>query len=389
MRVAGPLRRSTVDGVALECGQRNSEVRTRHATGACPRNAGAAGRGASVLGRGPDGARDADWRGAARMLDVTYGPLPAMRVEMRGYGAGGRDTPGEPNLLRLLVGEETATAGAEPARLAPESTEPIAVPIAVMETVIDDANPQLLAYVSELLLEAGAWDVYRTAVQMKKGRTGMQVTVLSSPERVPALREILFRETTTIGLRWRIENKIALAREFADVETEWGNVRMKIARLASGEVANASPEYEDCRAIARQHGAPLKRVMQAATRGVRRIDCGCEESGRLMDPAQIEALLNEVREGKTGVEEALTRLRHLPFEDMGFAKLDHHRALRTGNPEVIFRRANACARGCNISTNGSGGWQRTGHARVEGCLRSRNCGRAARRVPRDWRAPSR
>ena len=195
-----------------------------------------------------------------RMLNVTYGPLPAMRVEMRGYGAGGRDTPGEPNLLRLLVGEETA--GAEPSRLAADSTESIAV----METVIDDANPQLLAYVSELLLEAGAWDVYRTAVQMKKGRTGMQVTVLSSPERVPALREILFRETTTIGLRWRIENKVALAREFADVETEWGKVRMKIARLASGEIANASPEYEYCRTIARQHGVPLKRVMQAAMR---------------------------------------------------------------------------------------------------------------------------
>jgi uncharacterized protein (TIGR00299 family) protein len=191
-----------------------------------------------------------------RMLDVTYGPLPGMRVEARGYGAGGRDTPGEPNLLRLLVGEETSEA----------STEPGTESIAVMETVIDDANPQLLAYVSELLLEAGAWDVYRTAVQMKKGRTGIQVTVLSSPERVPVLREILFRETTTIGLRWRIENKMALAREFADVETEWGKVRMKVARLASGEIANASPEYEHCRTIARQHGVPLKKVMQAAMR---------------------------------------------------------------------------------------------------------------------------
>ena len=189
-----------------------------------------------------------------RMLNVTYGPLPAMRVEARGYGAGGRDTPGEPNLLRLLVGEESGAASGEP------GTEPIAV----IETVIDDANPQLLAYVSELLLEAGAWDVYRTAVQMKKGRTVMQITVLSSPERVPALREILFRETTTIGLRWRIENKIALVRKFAEVETEWGKVRMKIARLASGEIGNASPEYEHCRTIARQHGVPLKRVMQAA-----------------------------------------------------------------------------------------------------------------------------
>jgi len=188
------------------------------------------------------------------ILNVTYGPLPAMRVEKRGYGAGGRDTPGEPNLLRLLVGEQTQDAIPEP------GTESIAV----IETVIDDATPQLLAYVSELLLEAGAWDVYRTAVQMKKGRTGIQVTVLSNPERMPRLREILFRETTTIGLRWRIENKVALAREFVEVETEWGMVRMKVARVASGEIANASPEYEHCRAIARQNNVPLKRVMQAA-----------------------------------------------------------------------------------------------------------------------------
>jgi len=189
-----------------------------------------------------------------RMLDVTYGTLPAMRVEKRGYGAGGRDTPGEPNLLRLLVGEETAAI----------NTEPGVEPIAVIETVIDDANPQLVAYVSELLLEAGAWDVYRAAVQMKKGRTGIQLTVLSGPERMPALREILFRETTTIGLRWRIENKMALARESVEIETLWGRVRIKVARLASGEAVNASPEFEDCKAIARQHGVALKRVMQAA-----------------------------------------------------------------------------------------------------------------------------
>jgi uncharacterized protein (DUF111 family) len=130
--------------------------------------------------------------------------------------------------------------------------------------VIDDSTPQLLAYVSELLLEAGAWDVYRSAVQMKKGRTGVQLTVLSSPERAGALRELLLRETTTIGLRWRTENKMALAREFAEVETEWGKVRMKVARWKSGEVANVSPEFEVCRKLAHEHSVPLKQVMQAA-----------------------------------------------------------------------------------------------------------------------------
>ena len=188
-----------------------------------------------------------------RMLDVTYGTLPAMSVKARGYGAGGRDTPGEPNLLRILVGEERGEVeGAEV--------------IAVIETVIDDATPQLLAYVSELLIQAGAWDVYRAQVQMKKGRGGVQMTVLSSPEAMPELRDLLLRETTTIGLRWRLENKVALEREFVEAETAWGKVRIKVARWPSGEVANASPEYEVCRNIAHQHGIPLKQVMQEAMR---------------------------------------------------------------------------------------------------------------------------
>ena len=189
-----------------------------------------------------------------RMLDVCYEPLPPMRVKASGYGAGGRDTPGEPNLLRLLVGEVTESA-ADPAAVEP---------IAVIETVIDDSNPQVLAYVSELLLEAGAWDVYRIAVQMKKGRTGMQITVLCRPDLVPALQELLFRETSTIGLHWRIENKRSLKREFVEVFTTWGDVRIKLARWPSGKIANASPEYEDCRKLATLHSVPLKKVMQEA-----------------------------------------------------------------------------------------------------------------------------
>ena len=188
-----------------------------------------------------------------RMLDLRYSPLPLMRVSKSGYGAGGRDTPGQPNLLRLLVGEEAAQ-------------DPAIEPIAVIETVIDDSSPQLVAYVSELLLEGGAWDVYRAAVQMKKGRTGVQLTVLCHPDRMIVLREILFRETTTIGLHWRIENKMSLAREFAEVQTPWGPVKIKIARLGSGGIANAAPEFEDCRKLATQHSVPLKEIMQAALR---------------------------------------------------------------------------------------------------------------------------
>ncbi len=188
-----------------------------------------------------------------RMLDVRYEPMPAMRVKAVGYGAGGRDTPGEPNLLRLVIGEvveKTATHEGEP--------------IAIISTVIDDSNPQVLAYVSELLLEAGAWDVYRVAVQMKKGRTGTEMTVLCRPDLVAPLEDILFRETTTIGLHWRLENKRSLQREFADAVTEWGTVKIKIARWPSGAVANASPEFEDCKAIAARNNVPLKQVMRTA-----------------------------------------------------------------------------------------------------------------------------
>jgi uncharacterized protein (DUF111 family) len=136
----------------------------------------------------------------------------------------------------------------------------------VIETTIDDSNPQLLGYVSELLLASGAWDVYRAAIQMKKGRTGVQLTVLCRPDLVPALRDLLFRETTSIGLRWRLEKKVALAREFLKVQTAWGTVSIKIARWPTGKIANASPEYEDCRLLATQHSVPLKQVMQEAMR---------------------------------------------------------------------------------------------------------------------------
>ena len=199
---------------------------------------------------------------ALRMLDVTYGSLPAMRVVAAGYGAGGRETPGQPNLLRLLVGEE--------------SEEAVSESVAVIETVIDDSTPELVAFVSERLLEAGAWDVYRVAVQMKKGRTGVQLTVLCRPDLTPALRDLIFRETTTIGLRWRLENKVALKREFLKVATPWGEVGIKIARWSSGKVANASAEYEDCRRLATQYGVPLKQVMQQAMNAYEELGNGGE-----------------------------------------------------------------------------------------------------------------
>jgi hypothetical protein len=187
-----------------------------------------------------------------RMLDVSYGTMPAMQLLNSGYGAGGKDLAGIPNLLRLTLGDDQFESGT------PRE------PLTVLEAVIDDCNPQLLGYVSDLLLDHGASDVYRTAIQMKKGRSGTQLTVLCHPDRLVALREILFRETTTIGLHWRFDQKMALNREFAQAETPWGGVRIKIARWTDGAIVNAQPEYEDCRAIAEREDLPLKQVMQTA-----------------------------------------------------------------------------------------------------------------------------
>ncbi len=187
-----------------------------------------------------------------RALDVTSSNLPPMAVSATGYGAGSREIPGQPNVLRLIIGE------------APGSGDKSGVKVGIIETTIDDATPELLAYVADKLLAAGAADVYRTPVQMKKGRTGIQLTVLCSPSLAQALQRMVFEETTTLGLRYREEEKKTLARSFISIATRWGAVRIKVGTLEDGAVVNYAPEFEDCRAIAEKHGIPLKRVMQEA-----------------------------------------------------------------------------------------------------------------------------
>ncbi len=191
-----------------------------------------------------------------RALDVTTAAnFPAMSMSATGYGAGSKDIAGQPNVLRLVIGESSATAlqgGAVKKDL-----------VGIIETTLDDATPELLAYAAERLLAAGASDVYRTPVQMKKGRTGTQLTVLCSPARAEALQKIVFEETTTLGLRYREDEKKSLARSWVSVETEWGEVRIKVGRLDGG-IINYAPEYEDCRAIAERESIALKLVMQAA-----------------------------------------------------------------------------------------------------------------------------
>jgi pyridinium-3,5-bisthiocarboxylic acid mononucleotide nickel chelatase len=186
-----------------------------------------------------------------RALDVTSSNFPAMTVSAAGYGAGSRDIPGKPNVLRLVVGEASRAMNSQEQ-------------VGVIETTIDDATPELLSYVADRLLAAGASDVYRTPIQMKKGRTGIQLTILCSPSKADALQKMVFAETTTLGLRYREEQKMILSRSFVSVDTEWGAITIKVGMLEDGEVVNYAPEFEDCRLIAEQHGVPLKQVMQAA-----------------------------------------------------------------------------------------------------------------------------
>ncbi len=190
-----------------------------------------------------------------RALDVTSSNFPAMSMKATGYGAGSRDTPGQPNVLRLVIGE---TAAAKKTSTSEKST------VGIIETVIDDATAEVLSYVADRLLAAGASDVYRTPVQMKKGRTGTHLTVLCSPARAQDLQQLLFRESTTLGLRYREEQKLALERRNTQVNTPWGEVTLKIGMLEGGAIVNCAPEYEECRALAEKYDVPLKEVMQAA-----------------------------------------------------------------------------------------------------------------------------
>ncbi len=181
-----------------------------------------------------------------------FGPLPPMRVAAIGYGAGSRDFADRPNVLRILVGE------AEDAAAAPSRHR-----VTLMTFEIDDMNPQIYGVLIDMLLAAGAHDVYYTPVQMKKNRPGTLVTVMAPPERRTALSAIVFRETTTLGVRYHDEERDVLDREIVTVTTAWGPVPVKVARLG-GVVTNAAPEFEACVVLARAHDVPVKDIQAAA-----------------------------------------------------------------------------------------------------------------------------
>jgi pyridinium-3,5-bisthiocarboxylic acid mononucleotide nickel chelatase len=191
-----------------------------------------------------------------KTLASRFAEFPQMKIEKSGYGAGSRDFPGHPNVVRLTVGEAASSALA--AKTASET-------ITVLEANLDDLNPQVFGYVMERLLEEGALDSFGMPVQMKKSRPGTLLTVLCKPEDASKLTQLIFTETTTLGVRRRDEMRSTLARRWESVGTPWGEVRIKIASM-NGTVTNYAPEYEDCRRIAAQHHVPLKTVMQEAAR---------------------------------------------------------------------------------------------------------------------------
>lgn len=199
-----------------------------------------------------------------RALGPSFGPRPALRVERIGYGAGTRNPEGFPNVLRLSVGSAEENA---PGPSAGDETETVTV----LETALDDLSPQVTAWAAERALAQGALDVMLTPVTMKKGRPGTLLTVLCRPAERSAMEQLLLRETGTLGVRAREDRRVVLERQQVAVSTQYGEVRVKVGSLR-GEVLNAAPEFEDCRASALRHNVPLKQVQQSAMDAYHRAD---------------------------------------------------------------------------------------------------------------------
>jgi uncharacterized protein (TIGR00299 family) protein len=184
----------------------------------------------------------------------SFGPQPAMSVSAIGYGAGTADLEGQPNVVRIMIGE-----GAE------KSVPGFDEEIDVIEANLDDMNPQIYGYFLEKALAAGALDVYTTPVQMKKNRPGTLLTVLCKPQDTNNLMALIFAETTTFGARTYRAQRRALPRELVSVTTRFGEVHIKVSRV-NGRILHVAPEYDDCRKLAVEKNVPLQRVIAEALR---------------------------------------------------------------------------------------------------------------------------
>jgi uncharacterized protein (TIGR00299 family) protein len=204
-----------------------------------------------------------------RALEPTFGAQPAMQVEQIGYGAGTRNPVDFPNVLRLSVGQATEGVSASASKHGHAHGHE-GETVKVLETALDDMTPQVLAYVAEQALAAGALDVMLTPVVMKKGRPGTLLTVLCNPGESAALERLLLRETSTLGIRIREDRRSCLERSHVAVTTPYGEIRLKVGSLG-GEELNVNPEFEDCRRAATEHGVALKLVQQAAVAAYRNV----------------------------------------------------------------------------------------------------------------------
>lgn len=191
-----------------------------------------------------------------------FGPVPAMRVHRVGYGAGERDLAETPNVVRVLVGE--STAGDQPSFSAGAAgAKPAAMRVVTIECEIDDMNPQIFGPLMDTLYAAGALEVFYSSVQMKKNRPGTLMTIVGKPEHREALTDIVFRESTTIGVRYQEMSRDCLDREMVTVATPVGPVRFKVARR-NGQVVNAQPEFDDLAKLAGEKSIPIKEIQALA-----------------------------------------------------------------------------------------------------------------------------
>jgi uncharacterized protein (TIGR00299 family) protein len=197
-------------------------------------------------------------------LCEAFGPQPAMSVRAIGYGAGTADLEGQPNVVRIMVGEAVGDRG-EKERAQAEVPVLLDEEIAVIEANLDDMNPQIYGYFLEKALGVGALDVYTTPVQMKKNRPGTLLTVLCRPGDTQDLMDLIFAETTTFGVRTYRAQRRVLPREWISVGTEFGEVRIKVSRV-NGRILHVAPEFEDCKRAAEEKGVPLQRVIASALR---------------------------------------------------------------------------------------------------------------------------
>ncbi len=198
----------------------------------------------------------------ATLCDL-FGPQPAMTVSAIGYGAGTADLEGQPNVVRIMVGEAVGKGEEKGA----QAGVPVLLDeeIAVVEANLDDMNPQIYGYFLEKALGAGALDVYTTPVQMKKNRPGTLLTVLCKPADTNALMSLIFAETTTFGVRTYRARRRVLPREWVSVATDYGDVRIKVSRV-NGRILHVAPEFEDCKKLAAEKDVPLQRVIASALR---------------------------------------------------------------------------------------------------------------------------